>query len=664
MSKILQKNVLENYLMYRHKILINTSGEPDENSPYYNLGALRTLGVVVDKPYLLDKDTFFKLNTALGLYEGRSVHHTFYMNPQATKNFCIEELYIEQMASYFRVFCENRESYVPERFSRIPIFDKVIPFYKPGNEFKQRMFRIVTQKEFDEFAANLGVNLCKYSRPWSQDEFNDFSMLKKSGYHFGEEIVCKDNRIKALIAFCEDEFAQGYDKKDVVKISIELHKEAKKYYPTKESLTIISMVLQNVQDCPLSKKQAKYYNSILKKCKVGLPKESHKQGPYVLSKRLVEQGKIIEAAKVLKKYGSLLTRNLVWLLSRADISEFDEILSMVETKKPIIFIQIYQALLSSSKSFPRTFAFAKGSKVKLHTETTKELSQRKSYLSEGQQKELKKFILNKIKDYYSSKDSLGNIYISPEFKNINIPINTSATGSGLDVLPVGSRIPIRGNSIRAFCYWQGLYDVDLSALFKSKTGKMKVLNWQTQSLKLFGNSALTSGDNTSDDGAEYLDFRIDELLKKGYKYVVIALNGYGDKLNIGNIKCGYQDKEDLDTDVWSDKNIEFEISVVADSREYTAFAIDLENKEVVVVNQYLEGDCAIISPLQYDAAYKFLSKKFLEDFNMYTILSYLGNIVDNPDKADIVFDSLYRPIRGDQEVVHASDINKLIQYID
>ena len=107
------------------------------------------------------------------------------------------------------------------------------------------------------------------------------------------------------------------------------------------------------------------------------------------------------------------------------------------------------------------------------------------------------------------------------------------------MLPAGSRIKVNGNYIRTFCYWKNVFDIDTSALFIkddfNKNNDYVELSWRNYNTLPLGKSALSSGDCRDENGAEYQDFKIDELLELGYRYVIYTLNGYGGKLNEGDI---------------------------------------------------------------------------------------------------------------------------------
>ena len=246
-----------------------------------------------------------------------------------------------------------------------------------------------------------------------------------------------------------------------------------------------------------------------------------------------------------------------------------------------------------------------------------------------------------------------------------MPINNSCSGRGLDVLPTGSRIKINGNYIRIFCYWKNVFDIDTSALFikedYKETNEYVELSWRSYSNLPLGKSALSSGDCRDKDGAEYQDFKIDELFSLGYRYAIYMLNGYGGELNEGEIVCGYQNKNNLNTNAWDPKNIELKINVISNSYAYTGFAIDLKTKEIIILNLNSNGDNQVVNKTQFMIIEKYLSENYL-DYNMFDLLKCRGELTSK-EEANIVFDDDYIP-NNNQQVIKSYELEKLTKLIN
>ena len=217
---------------------------------------------------------------------------------------------------------------------------------------------------------------------------------------------------------------------------------------TIDQARILRVAIQNCYSTSLTKKQAKFFtqltNKIGKRVRV-----DNSRSPFKKAKALIDAGRVVEAAKVFAKNGSLLERNLVWLLARAKISEIQQIVDLIKVKNPIVAIQLLQALTETTQG-PRTFKFYNNRTVKNHRETPEEVKYRKTILSKGVKDELKAGIYRKIDEYYMNLPKLGKVFINDEFKDIPLPFNTSASGAGINVMPVVSRMAITRDNIRAF----------------------------------------------------------------------------------------------------------------------------------------------------------------------------------------------------------------------
>ena len=195
---------------------------------------------------------------------------------------------------------------------------------------------------------------------------------------------------------------------------------------------------------------------------------------------------------------------------------------------------------------------------------------------------------------------------------------------------------------------------------KAEVNDHNVLSWRSYYLNPFDGLALCSGDDTSTKGAEYQDIDVDGLAEKGYHYAVAGLNGYGGSFNEGTVVQGIQIKNEINAKPWDPKNIEFQMNVNANARAYVGFAIDLKSKEIVIINIASEGSI-VFGQQQLNLCKRFLNEDYL-GINMYDILYRRGEVVENPEDADIVFASNY-PSK-DKKVIHPFDVDSLIAIVN
>ena len=640
---------------------------PDEKQrSYFTAFLLINYGIEITNPEYVTSEILSAVDDVFHLH----VPDSFYESPQDTKYFSTDELLLEQLISYFIGYGTP--------IKRIELFKKVLPSkFVVGDEMVLRTYTIIGKEKADEVLKETMKNMCSYKRPFSVIEKRDFLFLYDEGYFSDDlEISCKDNIF--LLLSRNISLAGRLDKKDLVKYSISLFNEIEygldeafeKRKATPEVQSLI-LAIDAVKDCPLSKKQAKFYNKIVKLIKGTKGKETNAKSPYSHLNLFIKRGDVVGAARYLSKQGSLLERNIKFFISRTDdYDQIREILNMINDKNPTLLFQLYTTIMDDNEGYSRIFRFARQNVVKTHIETDREVEVRQSSISFDKKLIISDMILDKIKSYYYSLPRLGNIYVSDEFENVAIPINTSACGKGLGVLPSGSRIKFDGRYLRVFCHWEGVIDIDASLVIlkdDEMSGPIKVLkknflSWRTYASKPFGNAALCSGDDTSTNGAEYQDIDVDTLAEKGYRYAFACINGYGGLFNTGTIIQGVQIKNNIDTQPWDPKNISFQMNIVGDCRSFTGFAVDLKRKEIVIINTLSNCD-AIVDAEQINVSRRFVLDYYL-NFNVKSLLYCLGYIVNNPDKANYVFDKDYVAINDNQKIIRPYDVSALVSLVN
>lgn len=595
---------------------------------YLNAFLLSNFGIVVDKPELLTKEMVKDISDVYKL----NVPKSYFANPQDTKFYTAEELLIEQCISYFLAYGAED--------SHVHIFDKELPEYPVGEEIKIREFRILDNDEADAELAEIAKAYAAYKRPWGLDEAAEFLELYKNGYYRFTEmpVNCGDNAV--LMLGENTDFAQFLFKKDVVKLSIARCGEKKELVMDGATRGLIKTIIPLVKDCPMSKKQAKYFNTLVKLTGVDVKRASNAKSPNRLALQKLDAGDVLGAAEIFAKNGSLLERNLKFLLSRANPREAIKILDMLSNENPAVLYQMMSTVLADNEE-ARTFSFYAKNRVKAHVETEYEARWRKSRLNDATKKLVHDTCLAKIEGHYRALESLGKVYVHPDFYKVAMPVNTSASGRGIDIVPTGTRLPITADNIRTFVHWENAFDIDSSVIVLDKDNNiMTTVNWYNYSNKRFGNALLFSGDNTSRDGTEYYDIRLDAMRRLGASKLIFTFHGFRSTLNEGEIYCGYQQKTDLMTRAWDPKNIELKMHVKGEKRAYVGFAIDFETNEIIVLNLMTDDDSRVVTGRELQVMAQYLDASKLE-LNMGLIASWRGELVETPEEADIVFANDY-----------------------
>ena len=635
---------------------IPTKSAFKQEGAYLNAFLLANFGIVVDKPELLTKDMVKDISDVYKL----NVPKSYFANPQDTKFYTAEELLVEQCISYF--FAYGAED------SHVHIFDKELPEYPVGDEIKIREFRILDADEAACELLEITEAYAAYKRPWGLDEQEEFLTLYHEGcYHFTEmPILCGDNAVFMLDH--STDFAQFLFKKDVVKLSVARCGEQKELSLEPETRRLIKAIIPLVKDCPMSKKQAKYFNKLAQITGANVMKADNKQSPNRIALEKLNSGDVMGAAEVFAKNGSLLERNLKFLLSRANPVEAVKILDMLSNDNPAVLYQMMSTVLADNEE-ARTFSFYAKHRIKTHVETEYEARWRKSRLNDATKKLVHDTCFDKIADHYKAAESLGKVYIAPNFYKVAMPVNTSASGRGIDVPATGTRLPIKGTKIRSFVHWENAFDIDSSTIYEHADGKLTSINFCSYSRSNFKGAARFSGDITGAKGTEYFDLDLESLKTQGIKRVLFTFHGYCSTLNSGEIYCGYQNKENFDTRAWDPKNIELKIHVKGEKRAYVAFAIDLETMEIIVLNLMRDDDSRVVSPKDFKAVTALMDPAKLE-LNMGLIASWRGEVVETPEEADYVFDDNYtiKPLTAEEQeavvlrtqaVIRSFDVEKL-----
>ena len=245
-----------------------------EKVAYYNAYLLSNFGIIVDKPELLTKNQIKAIDDVFRL----NVPNSYFANPQDTKYYTKDELFIEQILSYYLAYGEED--------SHIRVFKKDLPEYPVGDDIKVRKFKIVNQEEIIKIVKELTNDYCAYKRPWNNDEIEEFMTLFRLGFYDEREIECADN-IFLLLPY-NYKLARFLYKKDIVKYSIKINQERSNLHISSEFRDMLIKILPLLKNSPMSKKQSKYFNTLIKKA--GLQKSitpsSNYNSPYKKAKRI------------------------------------------------------------------------------------------------------------------------------------------------------------------------------------------------------------------------------------------------------------------------------------------------------------------------------------------------------------------------------------------
>ena len=353
------------------------------------------------------------------------------------------------------------------------------------------------------------------------------------------------------------------------------------------------------------------------------------------------------AASILKyrKGASAVLRNLDYIVSRTkEFSEVERVLGLLkEDFNPIILMQLIQHYNDYNRkpNEARSFSFNKFNMKRSHRETSKEVERSKSHLDEFEVRNLRDYF---TKAFYelTGKKKAGKVYLEDGMKDITIPLDMATSNGGVGCLPTGSRMAIpNGAIVRAFTYWEKVNDIDLSCtLFDNDLKSIKMFNWSSWRERRYidgswnVNAITFSGDQTSgfNGGSEYFDIDIDKVMEaySGSRYMIFFNNVYSAvKFKDVFCKAGYMLRDKFNSgEVYEPKTVQTAFNITADSTYCALFAIDLQNREMIWLNQnvYSNARCSFAEDNSWVKKYLNLAKYL----NVYKLFENVGEKVNDP----------------------------------
>lgn len=323
---------------------------------------------------------------------------------------------------------------------------------------------------------------------------------------------------------------------------------------------------------------------------------------------------------------------------------FNDVVDEVPTR---ILMQLYGNLKIRDKTTAEKIVFPKGSVAKAQviykTVNAMDVSIR-NYLMIA--------ISDSLKARFASLEPLGAVYVDTALKGAPLPSGMRSASKSAFQVARGTRFTFNEdekNTLRFFIYWKGR-DIDLSATFHDENYNY-VKDVAYYNLK--AGKCTHSGDitNAPNGAAEYIDIDIDYALSKGYRYVAMDVRVYSGPTFADHEECfaGWMMRSKPSSgEIFEPKTVENKIDLTSDSMHSIPVMFDLKTGEAIWMDlstksgfrnnqhSYARGNSA--TQVQ-------LVKSLVEINNKPTIYDLLtmhvqarGNIVDNIEDADVVFD--------------------------
>lgn len=374
---------------------------------------------------------------------------------------------------------------------------------------------------------------------------------------------------------------------------------------------------------------------------------------------------------LLKKRPGELARKLDHLMRNANdknsvVNTFKDVASEVSTP---VLLQVKEHFANRTKKLESRVFFPKGNLARCHC-----IENTLSDIDEKYCNAIVKICENALIENYKSKDFLGNVYLSEDFKRYVVPFSQRSASKALKTIIRGSRLPIDDNTkaMRAFIWWTNMgedegnhgygydnerIDIDLSAaIFDEKWNYMEHVsytNLRSDRYNACHSGDITNGGSVNGDGvSEFLDVDIDSVIKYGARYIVYQVYSYtGQKYSdMPHAMFGWMSREDVKSgEIYEPKTVDQKMDLTSQSTICIPVIFDCVNREVIWCDMNLSlsgchsnyGGNNVESNLSGVAATCY-SMVNMSKPNLYDLIDLhiraRGLRVDRKEDADVVFD--------------------------
>lgn len=679
------KEIFLNYL-FNHFYLVNLDEYKTENQAEirFSLAAMFNIRITAGTELLQE----YMIPQASKII-GTRVPAAFYKGfPETIRGLSPQTLLIDQLLHYYNTygmgnFDEPGHSVFEENIER-KIFRESVPV---------KDFSVITETEAIEKLREYTEDLLSGSRQFSDEQYELVLAYIREFSYIPEKCGSKNTAIRLLIDTNQSGFTRFLSLSDVPKIAEEMNYRSSgkpglsklnlKNRDRKLLTAVIDELIAagkiDLRNC-YEKKQV--WSGLLHHIhyKTKDPKGSEflkamrgDENHSALSEfemTLKDKGASAAAEVLVQRKGTgALLRNLDYLLSRCESDdEVQNVIRLIDTDNAIILIQ----LLSHYYDPPvlrRTFKFVRHGMQARHQETDAEASRRKTVLAKRDLKKIRDAIREQLTKVL--KDRIGKAYLSPDMKNIAIPLQEGASQGGFGSLTRGSRIPLpKGKKIRAFTYWEKVNDIDLSVIGLDDQLKQYEFSWRTMASNQ--SEAITfSGDQTSGfrGGSEFFDVDLQKFrsIHPNIHYLVFCNNIYSSSCS-GFDQCvcraGYMMRDKIDSgEIFEPKTVQSSFTIDCKSRFAYLFGLDLVTNDFLWLNTAQESRSRVAGTNSLDFLVKYF--KAAEILNVYDFFSMMASeIVDDPKEADYAVTDEEIEAGENTVIIHSYDIEKMIALLN
>lgn len=370
--------------------------------------------------------------------------------------------------------------------------------------------------------------------------------------------------------------------------------------------------------------------------------------------------KFENAILLLQKRPGELARRLDHLLRTVDkknivINTFKDVANKVSTP---VLLQIKEHFKNRQDELSTRVFFPKGCLARSYAIENKLPDIDKKYCDT-----IVKICENALVEIYKSKDFMGNVYLSDEYKNYIVPFSQRSASKSLKTIVRGSRIKLKENAkaMRAFIWWTNTdderVDIDLSAtVFDENWNYINHVSYtrlRDDEMYIYHSGDIINGGDVNGVGvSEFLDVDIESVVDAGGRYVVYQVYNYSEQTfgNLPHAMFGWMEREDVDSgEIYEPRTVAQKMDLTSQSKVCIPVIFDCVERKFIWCDMNVSldgchhhrGGNNVESNLMGVAAtcYSIVNMK---KPNLYDLIDLhiraRGLRVENKEEADIVFD--------------------------
>lgn len=370
--------------------------------------------------------------------------------------------------------------------------------------------------------------------------------------------------------------------------------------------------------------------------------------------------KFENAILLLQKRPGELARRLDHLLRTVDkknivINTFKDVANKVSTP---VLLQIKEHFKNRQDELSTRVFFPKGCLARSYAIENKLPDIDKKYCDA-----IVKICENALVEIYKSKDFMGNVYLSDEYKNYIVPFSQRSANKSLKTIVRGSRIKLKENAkaMRAFIWWTNTdderVDIDLSAtVFDENWNYINHVSYtrlRDDEMYIHHSGDIINGGDVNGIGvSEFLDVDIESVVDANGRYVVYQVYNYSEQTfgNLPHAMFGWMERENVDSgEIYEPRTVAQKMDLTSQSKVCIPVIFDCVERKFIWCDMNVSldgchhhrGGNNVESNLMGVAAtcYSIVNMK---KPNLYDLIDLhiraRGLRVENKEEADIVFD--------------------------